>query len=1126
MYTNDNNGRDKSVGHPLDRFMGGRNKTVDLAHFYNLALDAVDKIKITHPLSNVGFWSEYFWRSHLDRKNNKAYVPTDIEAKLVQETYAKLKQIRNFQSHIWHDDCVLAFSTELASWIKNKYERAKAYLFENNQQAMLDFEALDNQHPRPLFKQVHSTFYITVEGRIFFLSFFLSREQMNSLLQQRKGHKRTDMPLYKMKRELYTFYCHRDGAAIARMNQANDEWNFLRPEQQKDIKLARQAFRLLSYLQDYPSCWKTLLPEHPSELLVYCKERGILSEFHIQLERDGFHLEHERFTGQTWLMKTSHFRELLTLIMLFEFTGRTRHPKDLLLLRMEKLLEHRTKMITLMQKSVFKLTEDEIDFLQIPEHQLLRTQRLTTQNLIAYFEQFDPQKESTGKLGRKLAGFLEIEPIQLYPQDFNETETRKFRNDNQFMLFAAQYLMDFGPEEWYWCMERFENGVPGEGEKVTLNKIKEFHQPAVAKALADFRICIEEDHVILGIPKSPDGVLVEGVPNYKSFYQIAIGPKAMRYLMARMLVDSKAITPLKALPVRLKNDLDLLRKKGGWADGKGFKLLEPVFLPPYLKNPTGDISKLFNSALNRLTHMRQVWQEVVEHPDRFTRHEKNRLVMLLYRQFDWVPEKGNTVKFLRRHEYQQLSVCHYSLHLKKKKVGYSRNKGGGSSPNKFEKLFRDVFQLDTRKPPIPREIKSLLQQANDLDDLVGIVGQHQIPRLEAELNNIASLPNLQRKKALSQFCRKIGLSIPVNCLVTSEQQMLRKKHSETLEFQVIPLHPMLVVKALFTDEYQQSTDENRQQQIGGRKALSIFKNIREDQLRCGLLRNDYYRHEIAQELFCETDAVKVRENAVGLLDKTKTEDVIIAWMAEQYLSKNPFTEVLSNRIKDVINQNRSYAPELYHEPITLEICDNKGKGIGLYMQVRLHQLDDLIYNSHRYMFPKAAHLYRRRLFEENTIWESELQRLREDRLKGAPLPDGSLESPIPIELLIDEIRLVRRTALKLGNALFDFERSVIEKLGTAHLDKDAFQTWLINRNPLEKAEDVHHFKFDNILVHAVELGLIDSDLFNRLKKVRDKVLHGNIPEESFSWMTREGEQLRSVLNILEDLHAGKDEAKY
>lgn len=1110
-------GRGTYTPEALDLFLGGWGKSADLAHYYNLADDMITALRGRVPLTDTGFWTEYLWKSHMDRKNSQAYEVSGGEARLVAEAIAKLKEIRNFQSHVWHDNAVLGFSAELADWVEEKYRRAKAYLWGVYPQAMGAFELLEQGADRPLFREVVAggkrVRYITVEGRVFFLSFFLSRGQMNALLSQRKGHKRTDMPLYRMKRELYSFYAHRDGAALYRLNQAEEEREAEEPADYEAVLQARQAYRMLGYLNDYPAVWKDLLPEYKEELLSACAELGLLRDFEVTDDKEGILLRHADFPEQDWLMQVGHFRELATLSLLHAQTGRAERPEVLLLQNMGSALAHRREMIRLLETPVQSLTQEDIAYLRNPEHQLLRTQGMTTQKLIAFFEGFDPGVVKRGGAALRLAQRLDEEPIQLYPQDFNEEQPRKFRRESQFMRFAAQFLVDFGPQDWYWCVERHENGIGEEAARgVHKNRIKKFVRAGEVAQEVLFRISMEADHVVIGIPRdaplaSPDGV----ARNYMHYHQVSIGPKAMRYLLAKVEPSGgKETGVLAAFTARLKKDFNLLAQQGGFQDGAGFGLLEAVFLPPYLKQQATGVEKLMAAARQRLDHIRGEWVALTTAPAKYTRHEKNRFVLQIYRLMDWVPEKGGAVKFLRRHEYQQLSICHYSLQQRKPKAGEHKPV---RKPDQFNYLFREVFQLDSRKPPIPAAIRELLQEVQSLDELVECVGATQISVLEKELDTIQALPGQHRKKALVAFCRKMGVPIPKDCLPLGEQEERQEKQRKTLDCQVFPLHPMLVLKGLFKDVYQKSDPI-------GRKAVPVFKALRENSVYNRLLRADYYAPAISGLVLPKDTDLKARERVTGTLHDAQTEDVLIAMMGMRYLSESRWTQPLQAKIEQHIQTGMPYVPELYNAPVVLEVPQLKRSNegpTGLFMEIRLHQLDDLQFRGHQHQLAAAARHYLRRYGGERPLWDPEG--------KEAPA-SGTRESPIPFSYLLEEIRLVKRTGMRLAESLFTFEKRVIDGLLAKHGSKERFHAWMLARYTPVKPGHHAHCNFDAILEHAVELGLLPQDLGVSLKYLRDRALHGNIPNESYSWATREGTALRSLLGIETDLHAARDISAY
>ena len=120
-----------------------------------------------------------------------------------------------------------------------------------------------------------------------------------------------------------------------------------------------------------------------------------------------------------------------------------------------------------------------------------------------------------------------------------------------------------------------------------------------------------------------------------------------------------------------------------------------------------------------------------------SRNEKNRIIMDCYQLFDWKYPDTGTYKFLRRDEYQNMSIYHYMLERvlnlredityfqqkiqdaedygKKKKYQmaiFDNNKQIERTETILSKLLKDV------KNRIPEEVNQILENSESLDDLL------------------------------------------------------------------------------------------------------------------------------------------------------------------------------------------------------------------------------------------------------------------------------------------------------------------------------------------------------------------------------------------------------------------------
>lgn len=242
---------------PFDLYTGG--KQPELAIAFNLACDNLEKyinilmkwsagteaLTLTHQLDERAFvyLREYLWRGNSENKNSSGYALDLVDKSIILQLLKKLPELRNFHSHYWHDNSPVRFDTELRRFVQDKHDRACGQLLEvKSINADLYFKV---QERYPLFKNVQ---FITQEGRVFFLSFFLNKGQMQHLLQRRKGSKRHDLPEYKFKHKVFTYYCHREGAVWHNMGIDNGDLPTMEETERKRIYDGRQANRILSYL--------------------------------------------------------------------------------------------------------------------------------------------------------------------------------------------------------------------------------------------------------------------------------------------------------------------------------------------------------------------------------------------------------------------------------------------------------------------------------------------------------------------------------------------------------------------------------------------------------------------------------------------------------------------------------------------------------------------------------------------------------------------------------------------------------------------------------------------------------------------------------------------------------------
>lgn len=780
---------------------------------------------------NYRLFADYLWKVHTNDKNKNDINIEEKEIEIVHALLFKLDEIRNYHAHIWHDNEVLAFDSKLENFVAEKYKIAMAAALEADIIATLDYEKKQKENKKefPLFKPHNGKHYITDEGKIFFLSFFLTTGQMSSFLQQRKGSKRTDQPLFKVKHIAYKHFCHRDGASILGFHQEDNILAQYSANERKEILHARQAYKLISYLNDYPhyladnESIPLLLPAPEAneklkkvytvqDLITFIRANGILSEFDFESviylkenETDNSKEEHEKnrtlaFTHHMVAGYLFHigFDSLYKLVMLcLKYDEQSTIEK--LLASMNKIAEQRRLLYQYLDEDFTDLSSEAYSFFNDKSNQLLRGYRSLTELGVDFFENFFKENKRVQKVADLLKdrirptsviGKHKPEPIIIFSQDFVEKNLQKFRAGNRFVYYAVKYLIDHNIcPDWYWEVERF---LP--------DKIKQFQQQIDEKN--DWRLCIENDHVTVAIPIGTN--FTEATidrakkDNPQPMYQFSLGGRALRYLLAYHMLH-KDINLNDFLSVAMRHDFDILTQQG-ISGSAHFKLLEPKFIPSYLLQSKDivhqDVKNQIDKIEKRIKHITAEWEEKLAHQFYLKRDEKNRIIMEAYQLFDWtIDTKG--VKFLRKHEYQQLSVCHYTLTEKERKRGEKKSK--------FHYLYEDLFVLNKRKPPIPRQVLNIIDRSESLDDLLKNVVIECKKMLQEQMGLIKSLKGQQRKTLVISLSRKLGISVPDYLLTDDGKMELEVKRQKTLHVLPFAIHPMMVVKyfapSAYSNEY-------------------------------------------------------------------------------------------------------------------------------------------------------------------------------------------------------------------------------------------------------------------------------------------------------------------------------------
>jgi len=270
-------------------------KTAELCLFYNLALNRVNDLVRKYEKDDTLHIEDVNWETFGGFRNVSTYLHLQVfmwkeplsasfttlstaDKKRIHELLRKLVDLRNYQSHYYHDASVLKFPQELIDFIYSRYANARNALELKYPEFVTWFHDLNED--KVIFKNskgeeredVYRHFYffnangnIEPEGKNFFLSFFLLKGEMSKFLKKRSRCKRDNGEKYQVKTRLYTYYCHRDGSNRFFL-EGKEEY------MDTEERLRRQGNTLLNYLKSRPLVDLKYLPPAPPPQLLSKKE--------------------------------------------------------------------------------------------------------------------------------------------------------------------------------------------------------------------------------------------------------------------------------------------------------------------------------------------------------------------------------------------------------------------------------------------------------------------------------------------------------------------------------------------------------------------------------------------------------------------------------------------------------------------------------------------------------------------------------------------------------------------------------------------------------------------------------------------------------------------------------------
>jgi hypothetical protein len=1087
-------------------------KTPEFAVFFNRAVDQISKIvheyaeqKADTPSKSLALFLEdpqkrttrlfiilrnFIYKGYQSNPNSSGIEQvsnkeSDIIVKLVQ----KLVDLRNFHSHYYHKSTHIEFSKELRDFIRDLHCNAERS-FEGTKSSELT-RYHEKLREFPHFDEKNGKFYIKQEGRTFFLGLFLTTGQMSHFLQQRSGSKRNNLPEFKIKHEIYKFYCHRDGATrkYYTPEELNNESVF---ENLSDAKMAAQGLQVVSYLNDIPQTYlneQSILfqldgdtVEELDQLVAFAlKTEGFTDIFQIETaikhiipkETDssnsryhsnasvheaydkqiGIQLKLVKYPEHHFLLRPKDVKQILLEYLrpmrpkevqhILPATLNADQPNDQECLprslfdRFEFFIKERAAILNILElgfqeeTTPEKITESLLDWKKFA----LRNEK-EQEYLSSWIDRGKDFKTIRTKM---LDSHLETKPIELVFNHLFQGEEQKPRRENLFMQHAVRYLIDHKIAPSYNFMQQRE-GFVGDLDKITAN-VK--HRAESISPLTFKRLTVFHSEVVQGfhLAFTPDNQINVAVKDADKTYYFTLGHIAMRNLIACSItkgysIDSffaKIISDLKIIHAGSLIDLKYLGKQHipyAMAVSAGLKVTE---------------KDLIESASKRITSLIDSIKGLVSAPKKLRRADKNRFIMRCYTLFDWEYAHDSKFKFLRKSEYKNLSIYHYLLD-KRDISGKTLVEGTYGKLLKGHSFNGDLDLLSH----MPKEIKTLLLHSDSFEALfLGV--------LEAARKKLVKMKEALRDP-MKPFASKKNIFAKIGINAKTD---INQEFNPYLPFAIHPGLPFMVFET--PDDFIS----------GMRRNTSLVKGL------AFKYDDTEYLYRFWPDHAKKTAQLPSKRTFIGKANDEFTQDILLWQIAKKYLKESKtYSATLTDGKSESEWNIGSLSKSLFQ---TKDYLLDSGEKVRL--NLRFHQMNSAL------LLLQPLEL--EKLISHTFARLKALSLLGDKRFYTKLVKDNKTVYTIPLDELFKEQNRILADSLQWAGAIFVWEKKIVDKSkGNIHA--------LANQKTTEDElqSRVPYVSFSEVL----KLSNLDESQKSRIKNdVRNVCFHSKIPDIGKNW---------------------------
>lgn len=296
---------------------------------------------------------------------------------------------------------------------------------------------------------------------------------------------------------------------------------------------------------------------------------------------------------------------------------------------------------------------------------------------------------------------------------------------------------------------------------------------------------------------------------------------------------------------------------------------------------------------------------------------------------------------------------------------------------------------------------------------------------------------------------------------------------------------------------------------------------------------------------------KQKHKWIGAINTTQTEDALLWQIALQYLQENRYTKEIAKQlqsapIRNAEKDNKLIVSNIHTTDIVLEFGyvknrynDDEKEFPPVFVTMKMHQLDDVMYRTERERMRRAAlhYLWRNSNKDEKQFWDTlPPYAVPEQQIETAAqevyvysATSGTQTNPIPYHVLRNEMQLVAIHGKYLAAALLYWERRVIQE-HTKNMSVEEKQIFMSEQVAKGKkyAEFEAIIKLSNKLDDNSNLRLLTYNITkNNISNYRNFTFHSGIPVNgTFSFWASPHKPEGKMLEIIEPLHWQADRSRY